>query len=229
MNFSKVIFSLTVLSLYSPLAAAKSMWTPRFDPPPFTIQVQVLRMFGDGCPAGTARAAITPDQSTISILFDNFVNEIPPTSVPVQAKKTCSVTLGIKFPGQNRVAIVGSDARGFAHVPAGGVASFAVNHHSIYGTPKHAQKMSIKREIRGPSEGPVEINSRFQDLPLWSQCGTQMKYNTQIFPFMTITMELSGSSQDPQDSLMTAMDSLDFSAPLSYHVAWTPDTKNCPK
>lgn len=229
MKQSKVIISLVVLLFYSSLVEAKSMWTPRFDPPPFNIQVQVLRMFGDGCPAGTARAAITPDRSTISILFDNFVNEIPPTLTLLQAKKTCSVTLGIKFPGQNRVAIVGSDARGFAHVPAGGVASFAVNHHSIYGTPKHTQKMSIRRDVHGPSEGPVEIQSRFQDLPLWSQCGTQMKYNKMIFPFMTITMELSGRSQDPQDSLLAAMDSLDFSAPLSYHLAWTPDTKNCPK
>ncbi len=229
MNLNKVIFSITVLSFYSSLVLGKSLWTPRNDPPPFNIQVQVLRMFGDGCPAGTARAALTPDQTTISILFDNFVNEIPPTSTLVQAKKTCSVTLGIKFPGQNRVAIVGSDARGFAHVPAGGTASISVNHYSIYGAAKYQQKMNVRRDIRGPSEGPVEINSRFQDVPLWSQCGTQMKYNTMIFPFMTITMELAGSSQDPQDSLMAAMDSLDFSAPLSYHLAWTPDTKNCPK
>jgi hypothetical protein len=211
--------------LWAGSADAKSLWTPRPGPPPFNVQVHVLRTFGDGCPQGTVRAAMTPDQSSVSILFDNFVTEIQATPALLQARKVCNITLGIKFPGQYRVAIVGSDVRGFVHVPQGAASTIAVNHHSIYG---RSDRMNFKRTFNGPTEQTVEMNSRFMDAPLWSQCGTQFR-GAMIFPFMTISMEINSASQNPQDNLLAAIDAMDFSAPLSYHLAWTPDNKNCPR
>lgn len=225
MNHIKKILQLAILLTLSESAQARSMWKPRPGPPPFNVEVHVLRTMGDGCPAGTVRAAMTPDQSTVSILFDNFLTEIQATPSTVQTKKLCMITLGIKFPGQFRVAIVGSDVRGFVHVPAGATSTISVNHYSIYSLTK---KMNFTQTFNGPVEQNVEINSRFADEPLWSQCGTQFR-GSQIFPFMTIAMEITSASQNPEDNLLAAIDAMDFSAPLSYHLAWTPDNKNCPR
>lgn len=221
-------FLLTVTLLMLNTAMARSMWTPRFDPPPFDIHVSILRAYGNGCPSGIT-AAITPDKSTVSILFDQLVSELPASPVLVSNRKTCSISLGIRFPGQNRVAIVGSDARGFVALPAGATASIAVSHQSIYSNARHMARMSFSQNLTGPVEQNVEMLSRFNDMPLWSQCGSQMRYNRNILPFMTITIDINTTNSNPGSNLIAAMDSLDFSAPLSYHLVWTPDTRNCPR
>ena len=211
-------------------STSHARWRPQFGPPPFKIDVEVLRTFGDGCPMGSVAATMSPDQTSVSLLFDQLLTEIPPSPTPTQARRTCYVTLGIKFIGQYRVAIAGSDVRGFASVPMNAMSTITVSHNSIYISRRHQDRMNFTKKIMGPAEENIEMFSRFQDALLWSQCGTQMRYGP-TFPFMTISIEINSQNRNANENLIAAIDSFDYStnAPLSYHLAWTPDTKNCPR
>lgn len=210
---------------------AKSMWKPRLDPAPFPIQVKVIRMMGDGCPQGSVSAALTPDQTTVSILFDQLLTDVPAASSgPTMGRKSCSVTLDVKFAGQYRVAVVGSDINGFVHIPAGANSKISVKHWSMFDLGgRNAAKMNMDRNFTGPTEQNVQMLSRFADVPMWSYCGTQMRSNMDL-PFMTINIELTSNNQNPAENLLAAIDSLDFTTSgLAYHLAWTEDRKSCPK
>lgn len=229
MRFLNLLVILTALFALQQLQA-KSMWRPQFGPPPFPIQVSVLRTFGDGCPQGTVSAAVTPDQTTVSLLFDQLLTDVPASPSPLVVRRSCNVTLSVRFPGQYRVAIVGSDINGFVHIPAGATSSISVKHWSIYDMGgRLASKMNIEKRYVGPVEENVQMLSRFPDVPLWSQCGTQFR-GPMDFPFMTINIDINSTNQNPAENLLAAIDSMDFSASgLTYHLAWTPDTKSCPR
>ena len=209
---------------------AKSSWRPQFGPAPFPIELKVLRTFGDGCPQGTVSAAMTPDQTTVSLLFDQLLTDVPASPSPLVVRRSCNVALSVRFPGQYRVAIVGSDLNGFVHVPAGGTSSISVKHWSIYDMGgRNAAKMNFERSFTGPVEENVQMLSRFPTVPLWSQCGTQFSSSPE-FAFMTINIDINSSNQNPAENLLAAIDSLDLSSSgLTYHIAWTPDTKSCPR
>lgn len=211
------------------IASAKSMWKPNFGPAPFPIEVKVIRTYGSGCPAGTISATLSPDQTSVSILFDQLGTNLPASSVLVQDRKTCAITLGVKFHGQHRVAIVGSDIRGFASVPANARSSISVQHQSIYGMGQKFDYMNFSRNLVGPTEQNIEMINRFGHKPLWSQCGTQMRYGP-TFPFMTIVIDVNSQQANADQDLIAAIDSFDFTtSPLSYQIAWTIDRKNCPR
>lgn len=208
-------------------AFAKSMWKPDFGPAPFPIQVQVMRTSGPGCPAGSIAAVMSPDSTSVSILFDQLQIDLPASPILVQDKKFCQITLGIHFGGQYRVAIVGSDVRGFIGMPAQARGGIRVQHWSIFGNAKHHERMKFVQELTGPIQQNIQMVNRFADTPLWSYCGTQMNRSTQ---FMTISIEVSGQNENADENAITSIDSFDFTtSPLSYQLAWTADRKNCPR
>ena len=219
------MFVSLIALLAAEVASAGSMWKPNFGPAPFPIKVDVMRTMGPGCPQGSISAALSPDSTAVSILFDSL--QLNQAAGSVLEKKFCQITLGIHFSGQYRIAIVGSDVRGFVGVPAQARGGIRVQHWSIFGSYKHHERMKFVREFVGPAQENVEMHNRFADTPLWSHCGTQMNSTTQ---FMTISIEVSGENANSSENSITAVDSFDFStSPLSYQLAWTVDKKNCPR
>ena len=127
-----LLVSLTLAaSLGAQIANAKSMFTPGVGPSPVDIKTEIVSMSGTGCPQGGAVATMSPDGSSVSILFDKMSTELP-ASPQVHEQKMCMIRLGFRFPGKYRVAVVGSDARGFVSVPAGGQSTIAIQHYSIF-------------------------------------------------------------------------------------------------
>jgi hypothetical protein len=56
-------------------------------------------MAGDGCPVGTAQAAVLEDGSTVSILFDNFITTAKKGYFPpVQTARRCHFKIPIDIP-----------------------------------------------------------------------------------------------------------------------------------
>ena len=62
-------------------------------------------MGGNGCPNGTTSHAITPDGTTLSILFDNYVAE--------PGNKTCNIAIPVHVPNGFQVSTLKADFRGF--------------------------------------------------------------------------------------------------------------------
>lgn len=214
---------ISLMALLATEFAKADGWKPNPGPAPFPIQVQVLRVIGTGCPKGTISATLSPDQTTLSVLFDQLGTQVPAGTG--FDRKQCSITLGVKFIGKYRVAIIGSDIRGFASVPAQARSTISIEHRSVY---SYMTTNTFTKNLIGPSEENIEMVNRFPNKPMWSQCGTQMKYSSQTFPFMVIRMDISSQNQNPSQDLVAMIDSFDFSAaPLSYQIAWMSD-KSCP-
>ncbi len=60
---------------------------------------------GSGCPGGTTDYAITPDGTTLSILFDNYVAE--------PGNKSCNIAIPVHVPNGFQVSTLKADFRGF--------------------------------------------------------------------------------------------------------------------
>lgn len=196
---------------------------------PPDVRVEIMGMRGTGCPAGTARASVSPDATTLSVLFDNFLSEIPATPAPLSNSRSCSIQLGFRFYGQYRLAMVGSDVRGFFSVPAGARSKVSVLHNSIFLNFNERDKMNFTRDIVGPAEGILDMQSRFPNMALWSYCGSQSGNRAQ--QVMSIDLNIESQNQNPEGDLLVGIDSLDLNAnaSLKYHLVWAYDTKNCPR
>ena len=225
-----VFASITGLALVSSVdAEAKSIFRPGAGPAPIDIQVQVVRMQGTGCPSGGAVATLAPDGSAVSILFDKMATELP-AGGPTIGQKNCMVHLSLKFGGQYRVAIVGSDARGFVSIPAGGRSTISVQHYSIFTMdPKIIKRMNLAQQFIGPVTQDVMLHSDFRDVPMWSYCGTQLRGGS--LSLMQVALTINSANSNPNENLIAAIDSLDIGnvPTLTYQLLWTQDTKNCPR
>ncbi|RYZ68021.1 MAG: DUF4360 domain-containing protein [Proteobacteria bacterium] len=225
----RVLSALTFACLLAPsVSSAKSIFKPGTGPAPIDIQAEIVGMQGLGCPSGGASAVFSPDGSSVSILFDKMSTELPPISAE---KKQCMVRLGFRFSGKYRVAVVGSDARGFVSVPEGGTSTLSVQHYSIFTVnPKHLARMNLTRTFVGPRTEEVLLHSDFRDIPMWSYCGSQMPPRGAAMQIMTINLTIDSSNQSPSETLLASVDSLDIGGPatLTYQLLWTYDKKNCP-
>jgi len=209
---------------------AHSPYQPGQGAAPIDIQVEVTRMQGLGCPPGGATATVSPDGSSVSVLFDKMSTELS-AGAPSADKKVCMIYLGLKFSGQYRVAIVGSDARGFVSVPAGGTSTITVQHYSIFSmNPAVLKRMNLTQTFIGPRSEDITLHSDFSDIPMWSYCGSQMQ-GRQSMPLMTIALTIDSSNSSPSENLIAAIDSLDIGggSSLTYQLLWTQDTRNCPQ
>ncbi len=83
-----------------------------------TIQLGTVSFGGNGCPAGTATAVLTPDASGVSILFDKFSIEQTVGQGGI-SRLSCRVKIPINIPLGYAVGATRFDYRGFAELPAG--------------------------------------------------------------------------------------------------------------
>lgn len=229
MSAFRVLSSLCLLLSLAPSASfAKSIFTPGTGPAPIDIKAEIVGMQGLGCPSGGASAVFSPDGSSVSILFDKMSTELAPVSAE---KKQCMVRLGFRFTGKYRVAVVGSDARGFVSVPTGGQSTLSVQHYSIFTVnPKHLARMNLTRTFVGPVTEEILLHSDFRDIPMWSYCGSQIPARGPAMQIMTIMLTIDSSNQSATENLLASVDSLDIGGPatLTYQLLWTNDRKNCP-
>ena len=219
---------IATLSMFASVAEAKSIFNPGVGPAPIDIKAEIVGMQGLGCPQGGASAVFSPDGSSVSILFDQLSTQLSPLTAE---KKQCMIRLGFRFSGKYRVAVVGSDARGFVSVPAGGVSTLSVQHYSIFTmNPKHLQRMNLTQTFVGPRSEDVTLHSDFRDIPMWSYCGSQIAPRGPAMQIMSIMLTVDSNNQSPSETLVASLDSLDIGGPatLTYQLLWTNDRKNCP-
>ena len=228
-HLKQIILAILLLLLADSIyARSKRDRNPPLAPPKFPVTVHILGMRGSGCPAGEAQAIMSPDSSTLTVLFDSFVTDIPASPVLQTMKKDCLISLGFQFYGPNRIAVVGSDLRGFYLVPSQASTRVSVMHHSIFVNYRNREKLNFSQTYNGPSSGEIFMAPRFTDTVLWSYCGTQLR--GQPLRFMNIEISVESQNSNPEENLIAGFDSLDFSAnpAFTYHLVGKADS-NCPK
>ena len=83
---------------------------------------------GTGCPAGTASAVLSPDNKSLSILFDQFSAEAGGSTGRSMDRKSCNVSIPVHVPQGLSVSIIKIDYRGFNELPYGASSTFNVEY-----------------------------------------------------------------------------------------------------
>lgn len=85
---------------------------------PDHISVRSLSYSGDGCPSGSARAVIAPDQAAFTLIFDRLAAAAGPDAA-YSAEAHCRLIVDLDYPAGWQFAIGTVDFRGFAALDAG--------------------------------------------------------------------------------------------------------------
>ena len=120
---------------------------------------------GTGCPQGSAAVALSPDESSISILFDTYVAEAG--GARRIDRKSCNLAIPVHVPAGMSISLISMDYRGFTSVPSGGSAVFNAEYFFAGGSgPIQSQT------FRGPRNDDFTITHEVpMEAQIWSPCG----------------------------------------------------------
>lgn len=161
---------------------------------------------GNGCPAGTASATISPDGSAISILFDQYMAEAGNTTGRRIDRKSCNLAIPIQVPNGYSVALLKVDYRGFNAVPAGAYNRFDVEYFWA-----GARGPRFSRTFTGPANSDFSLTDELLASTLvWSPCGASVN--------LRVNSSMMAQSNSRMEQTLGTVDSADVSSGLIYHL-----------
>jgi hypothetical protein len=161
---------------------------------------------GNGCPQGTASAVLSPDKTSLSILFDQYAAEAGRSAGKSLDRKTCNIAIPVHVPNGMSVSLFQIDYRGFASVPQGGSCKLNVDYFFAGQSGPTYQKT-----FTGPMSNEYTArNTLAVGAVTWSPCGQDV--NLRVNTSMT-----AQSNRYMEDTLGT-VDSADIQAGLVYHL-----------
>jgi hypothetical protein len=165
---------------------------------------------GSGCPAGSATAVLSPDGTTLSVLFDSFAAEAQPGVS--SASSQCSFRIPINVPAGSRVGVYKIDYRGYVMTPRKASAELRVDYTTL-----GAHAPSFHRNFsQGRDEEFTLTDTIGAGMFRESGCGTPFE--------LAGNASLSLQLRDTSAGGMVVLDSFD-GAPkggLVYHLKWRP-------
>lgn len=163
---------------------------------------------GSGCPAGTASATLSPDQTALSILFDNYIAEAGNTTARRIDRKSCNLAIPVQVPQGYSVAVLQVDYRGFTAVPNGGRARFEAEYFWA-----GARGPRLVRDFYGPSNDSYSLTDELLARTLvWTPCGASVN--------LRINTSMMAMSNSRMDQTIATVDSADISNAMIYHLQW---------
>jgi hypothetical protein len=162
---------------------------------------------GTGCPGGTASVSLSPDQKSISFLFDQYVVEAG--GGKSFDRKNCNIAIPVRVPNGYSISVFAIDYRGFYGLPSGATAQLNVNYFLAGG----GRGVRSTKNFRGPANSDyLTTDTLGLEAVVWSACGadTILRANT--------TMLVRTNSRGQQ--AMATVDSADVQAGLVYHLQW---------
>jgi len=165
---------------------------------------------GTGCPSGSASAALSPDATSLSMLFDKYVVEAGGTTGRDTDRKNCNIAVPVHVPQGLSVSIFKVDYRGFNSLPYGATSQFNVEYFFA-----GRRGPSYQKNFYGQLTDNYTLSNTLQATSvIWSACGKDviLRVNSSMF-----------TKTNAQWMQSTAtVDSADIDAGLVYHLAWRP-------
>jgi hypothetical protein len=161
---------------------------------------------GTGCPANSASVTLSPDQSSLSILFDQYVVEAG--NGRQFDRKSCNIAIPVRVPQGYSISVFQVDYRGFNSLPAGARSTFNVDYFFAGG-----RGVRQSKTFWGPSANLYELTDHLTaEAVVWSACGaeTNLRVNTNMLVQTNRRGELA----------MSTVDSADVTSGLVYHISW---------
>lgn len=163
---------------------------------------------GSGCPQGTASAALSPDFTALTILFDSYFAQAGGDTGRTMDRKTCNIGIPVHVPQGKSVTLFTIDYRGFNSIPRGAYATFSAEYFFAGVTGPRFEKRWDGREENGYTlrhELPAEA-------VVWSKCGDDV-----ILRANTSNMARTNRAGE---EVYSAVDTIDIHAGLVYHLRW---------
>ncbi len=163
---------------------------------------------GTGCPLNSAGAVLSPDNTKLSVLFDQYVAEAGDSVGKDMDRKSCNLAIPVHVPHGYSVSVIKVDYRGFTSIPRGGTVRFNVSYFFA-----GSEGPRISEVMRGPREEDFLLTDRLiATADVWSPCGvdTNIRINT----------SLVARSNSYGDDIMATLDSTDVDTKLVYHLQW---------
>lgn len=162
---------------------------------------------GSGCPIGSVAAVLSPDNTKLSLLFDQYVVEAGTSLGKTFDRKSCAVGVPVTIPNGYSVSVVRVDYRGYANVPTGGRGQFS-NEYFFAGA---RSPRLIETFAAGERNYTLTDNVLVRGVT-WSRCGSQEN--------LRINTGLSVSTNRRGDDAMITLDSIDVDSEVVFHIQW---------
>lgn len=170
----------------------------------------------NGCPEGSYSVVMSPDGTTLSILFSAFTVESGAQAASGPHRKVCRIASPLNLPANQSIGVYKVDYRGFAKLAAKQETELDVQYFLGPHDKQHGRV--FKRRVRGPSEGDYTFTENIGAGQMKRVgCGNDAKLE------VGITLSLDGDLQTGE--AMASLDTADAGpgGALVYHF----DLKKC--
>lgn len=162
---------------------------------------------GSGCPSGSVSATLSPDQKSLSILFDAYQVEAGGMTGKSFDRKSCNVAIPVHVPQGRSVSVLAVDYRGFNHLSPGASSQFNVEYFFAGG-----RGPSFRKTFNGPLDSDYLIqNEIVANALVWSACGVDVNLRT--------NSSMRVNTRNNAEALAT-VDTEDVQAAIIYHLQW---------
>lgn len=185
----------------APLAAA----------PPGAVTVDVVSVMGSGCPAGTAKVNVAPDNTAFTVTYTDYTAAAGAGTGATDFRKNCQLGLRVNVPSGFTYAIAEADYRGYAYLERGATglqrASYYFQGQSATATVSHLFSGYMDADWQTTDE--VDVASL-----VFKPCGAEVNLN------VNTSLRVSAGTSSPSSTSVMTMDSTDGSLSTIYHLAW---------
>ena len=164
---------------------------------------------GSGCPDASVGATLSPDSSTLSVLFDRFQAQAGQGSSVRLGRAECRLQVPVRLAAGYRAAITEVDFRGFMSLPQRGYAQLTVD-YSLAGR----SNPRFYRRFVGPNDQDYLANQimRLQDYQ-WTGCSASpQNLNLSILAGFVV------ATNERNDQVVFSIDSQDLTSGMTYNL-----------
>lgn len=160
---------------------------------------------GNGCPKESVGISQTPDQKTVSLIFDNYVSAAG-NSVELQRDvKKCTATYALDVPKGYQIVKMNFDLRGFYSIPKNGRVQLKTTYDILNSNNKKIQNsLVLNKDLRGPAESEYTRTANLTSSNLLSLCGQKLK--------LRFTSEIHTATNNKGEDVLATLESIDSSA-----------------
>jgi hypothetical protein len=162
---------------------------------------------GTGCPGGSVSATLSPDATSLSLLFDSYVVEAGGDTGKTFDRKACNVAIPVHVPQGMTLAVLAIDYRGYNNFQAGSNSQFNVEYFFA-----GARGPTFTKTFNGPKDENYLIQNKLTaQTTVWSACGADVNLRT--------NSSIRVTTKQNKQALAT-VDSEDVSAAIVYQLQW---------
>jgi len=205
----KMYFSTLLFLAASTLTLAAPAVKRQTGPSPNDVFIKSFTYAGSGCPAGSVANATDAAKDILTLIYDQYVAQIGPGTMPTDHRKNCQINLDVHYPQGWQFSVFSVDYRGFealdAHVTGHQLATYYFSGNS--------PQITAATTFNGPSTQNYVITENFDVTSLvWSPCGYDYPLNINSQIYLTET--------NPNANGLLTTDSTDFKFTQEFHLQW---------